>query len=153
MDSKKLFTAFLLTISALTAGAAQSGKKSEMRLLANPGDFAVLSDVQSSKQMIFLSYVGKQFDHCGIKLSLSKSPGQTALTNDLIMIKNLNTSRPSDIGVIENGVLLTHESPDASLYGVMYSIETRSGKTLSEAFKSLNPSEKVDAIVEILSCQ
>lgn len=142
----------MATIQTLFTSAAMA-KQPPMRQLANEGDFVVLSDVQSSAQSLFLSYVGKEFNHCGIKIRLSSSPGQMPMTEDLLVIRNKNSENLSDVGVIKNGVLMAEENSESLSYGTFYSIETRSGKTLAAAIKSLSPGEKVDAIVEILPCR
>lgn len=68
----------------------QKKKNSTIQL----GHFEVISDVDATQFEVFLSYTGKQFDHCGIQIRATGGIGKEAI-HRVIQISN---SSDSDIG-------------------------------------------------------
>lgn len=143
----------LATLATLTAFSAQAASKSEYYTIANPQDFAVISDKSQSSVLIFLSYVGESFDHCGIKIRTNLL-GDGKSLKELLIIENANTNGQSqDLGALENDALVVRENPASTLFGALYEIKTRSGKSLKSVFAAQSNVQNTDAIVEILKCK
>ena len=127
----------------------QKKKNSTIQL----GHFEVISDVDATQFEVFLSYTGKQFDHCGIQIRATGGIGKEAI-HRVIQISN---SSDSDIGRVEvMGIkaLVASISSDPSqrTYGEYFTIKTRNGESLASAFASLSEHYQVSAIVETYQC-
>lgn len=144
---KVLTMAFFLVTGTL-AGAQT--RTEPLRIIANPGDFAVLNSVQSSKVTVFLSYAGEQWDHCGITVRFSRF-GPTEEFNRQFSIKDRDGV---EIGEIDNGRIIAKvHDRTAKLFGEMFDIETRSGQNIGDVLQSLDSGAPADTIVELLTCQ
>jgi hypothetical protein len=119
--------------------------------LANPGDFVVVSDTSENSMGIFLSYTGKKFDHCGIKLRTSSSSGVTA--QQLKEVLSIETrGQAADISKIVKESLVATTPANETKYGEFFTIKTRSGTSIRDALAAIRE-QKLDLIAEILSCK
>ena len=144
MKLTSLILTLILSVPVFAADLAKS------TTLANEGDFVIISDVEASEISVFLSYTGKQFNHCGISL---RSHGFSAQANDLKSVLSI-TSNAGDISLVEGRKLVAKIGApvDVPTFGEYFTIKTKSGLGLKEALSALNAFQSVPVIVENLAC-
>lgn len=123
--------------------------------LANANDFVVLSDVDQPELGVFLSYTGRQFDHCGIALHTHSFVVDTAVLHGLLQIDKTTGEFGTDTSVIEEYGIVSKVDADSTTFGQFFTIKTRGGETLREAIAKSAPhsSRKPEVIVKILGCK
>ena len=147
---KKLLLSTLIAWSAQTWAAVAEPHHD---ILANEGDFTVISDLQSSEITVFLSYTGIRFDHCGITLR-----GSNIAPDKLRQLLNIQVgTEPTLAKVVGRQVQIAVKNPNNTTYGQFFIIQTKTGESFSETFKKIDShgqsNGKVDVIAEILSCK
>lgn len=142
----------LVTFFSLATTFASQVKETT---IANPGDFVVISDVAESQISIFLSYAGKKANKCGIRL---RTHSFSASAEDVLSViridDNINNTSDAGIARVEEGrVVAWMEDPNKWLFGYIFTISSRSGEPLKDAFAGLNKLNLTDVIVEALTCE
>lgn len=126
-----------------------------LKTLANTGDFAVLSDENSPSVKVFLSYTGVNFDHCGIAVRTSSWGLDGAKLASVLEITTGANQVVSELVKDVYGqtkLVAKVANPNSQKYGQNFHISSISGESLTQAIGSLS-NDKVDVIVEILSCK
>lgn len=149
---KTLILMSLMCVSLI----AQAGPNKEI-VLANEGDFIVLNDVDSNSMGIFLSYAGKQFNHCGVKLRTHSFGPLVEELDGALVIESAAPQEEFVVerGLIENGRIVAKvEDPEQTLFGDNFVIRARDkNKTVRQALLNLSNHSIADVIVEILTCE
>jgi len=143
-----------LILAALTMMTLQLHAHDKETTLANKNDFVVLSDIDAPEIGVFLSYTGRQFDHCGIALHTHSFVVDTATLHGLVQIDKGPGETGTDTSVIEEYGIVSKVDPDRTTFGQFFTIKTRGGETLREAIAKSAPhsSRKPEVIVKILGC-
>ncbi len=98
-------------------------------IIANEGDFAVISDIEAPEAEVFLSYSGRRANHCGITL---RGSSLNISTQELVKVLEISNETAVDVAVVKNGRLEARVShPEADRYGESFTIKTRNGSTLT----------------------
>jgi hypothetical protein len=103
--------------------------------------------------MIFVSYMGKGFNHCGISVRTGSPYHDAQELKSLLMIgiSWTNSSSLQDVSKVKDNQLVVESRSEIESYGMMYTISTRSGKTIAEELNGTRPFV-LDAIAEVLPC-
>ncbi len=146
----------ILIASMLLVGFSASAEK--QYVIANPGDFIILSNVENPEIRLFLSYAGNGVNKCGILLrthSLSRIGGE-----DLHKVLAIDTYDANDAGVVDvvgawrKELLARIMQPEIMSFGEFFKVRSRGGKSIKNAIASLGKStvEPAEVIVEALPC-
>lgn len=139
----------ILILATLIAHTAFAEKLDET--LSSPTDFFVINSQTENEISVFLSYTGRQMNHCGISLRAPRFKNVTA--EALSQALSITRDGTKEIAQVKDGVLIAPVlNPNISTYGQFFIIKTRSGEALSDVLATLSE-EKVDVLVEVLSCQ
>lgn len=141
--------AILFAITLLTThfGFSQSDNSLQASI-SNPEDFVVISDVDNNEMSIFLSYAGKQMNHCGIKFRTHLFAIGAQVLSDIIEVDG---GQPEKI--VDGKLIVPVTDPNATAFGEFFTIKTKSGKTLREEFRAIDVGMKVDVIAELMTCE
>ncbi|TDJ04057.1 MAG: hypothetical protein E2O68_08860 [Deltaproteobacteria bacterium] len=145
---KKLIMVVMMTLLATSAMA--SGAKN--KLLGMNQDFVIISDVEESEIEIFLSGAGNSQGACGISLRSNDWSHKAERLNEVLKIDN---DRAKNIGQVKNGRLTaTMFDPTDMMYGVEFTIRTKSGESIKSALEGLRTSDvfKSEVLVEATLC-
>ncbi len=145
--------AVLLAIMLAIGTDAAASEKIKRSVLGNNGNFIVLSDVETDKFSVFLSYTGKQMNHCGITVRTGELVGEVKSLNKAIVISSDGEAR-DDLGkILDDKIVAKVNNPEQTTFGESFTIATRSGESLSKVIDSLDSLYKTEVIVEILGCE
>ncbi len=147
---KALITLFLL----LTAQTLHAQAPTKETTLANDSDFVILSDVQEDHLGVFLSYTGKQFNHCGIALVGHSFVVDVEELHRHVEINQTGGNVKKDSGVVEGGKIKSKLSPDDTTFGQFFEIRSRNGGPLRDSIQlsASHSSRQAELIVTILPC-
>jgi hypothetical protein len=138
----------ILILATLIAQTAFADRSEET--LAGPRDFFVINNQQENEINVFLSYTGRQMNHCGISLRAPRFKNVTAEALDQVV--SITRDGKEEIAQIQNGQLIAQVlNPSTSTYGQFFIIKTRSGEAFNQVLTALSD-EKVDVLVEVLPC-
>ena len=148
---KSLVIAFIALFS-LNAFAVPAELKN--KTIANENNFVIISDVDESEITVFLSYTGKQFNHCGIKLITHTFVTGGDDIKEILQIKSGFDKNPPDISELDNGYMVAKVAdPNMTLFGQFFTISTKSGNPLKEDIQSLRNDRAVEVIAVNLPCE
>ncbi len=139
----KLIILSLVTVLSVQTWAAEAATV----ILANRGDFGVVSDVTSPELKVFLSGTGPHYGKCGIALRSIKLSA-VALQSVLDISGQTKGSFLSEDGRLVAEVV----RPEINTFGANFFIKTKSGANIEAVLSQLNEHEKADVIVEPLYC-
>lgn len=147
---KAWITASLLMLTLSVSAQPQSKETT----LANHLDFVIVSDVEDSRLSVFLSYTGKQFNHCGITLFGHSFVLDIEELHRHIEINQTIGQKKEDSGVVEGRQIKSKLNPDSVTYGQFFEIRTRNGGPLRDAIQlaARHSRRKAELIATILPC-
>lgn len=142
---------FALALMLLSLNA--TGADREITL-ANERDFVILTDVEENSLSVFLSYTGKQFNHCGISIHGHSFVVNPLKIHNLIQIDKTGGGDVLDTGVVEDRQVKSKIESELITFGQVFAIKSRTGIPLREAVAQTanNPGRKAELIVTILPC-
>ncbi len=140
-----------LVLGLVLGSPALSAAADKSTTLSRLDDFMILSDVATPEVRIMLMYPGSETgtnkEMCGIAVRTHPFTVKADQLDKILQIGGM-----SGEAKVENGQLVA-KVQSANLVAAVFDIKTRSGGNLDKEIGLLDPAEKVEAIVAVISCR
>ncbi|MGE4132955.1 MAG: hypothetical protein AB7F86_15040 [Bdellovibrionales bacterium] len=147
----KLF-AMAIFFSFITPFASATEALDKEITLANTHDFVILSDVEGPEITIFLSYTGRQFNHCGIFVAGHSFAVDFKKLHQRIQVDD--AQGPQDIGELAESGLVAKVDPNDTSFGKFFRIKSRDGRPLKTAIEESGRGfRRAELIAKIRPCE